>query len=128
MSSSKKSWSAATQAWYDEVKDWRYGVGSVNGGVVGHFTQVRRGHLTGCLKRAALKRKNLQNSKARSSQRFVSFLLVFLSGCVVQVQPAGLRYGLLSLLHLQVLLRLPLLPSVSEILLHAHAFTFLANF
>lgn len=40
MASSKRSWSVVTQAWYDEVKDWRYGVGSVNGGVVGHFTQV----------------------------------------------------------------------------------------
>ena len=40
MSSGKSSWSDAIQAWYNEVKDWKYGVGSVNGGVVGHFTQV----------------------------------------------------------------------------------------
>ncbi|XP_019124296.2 serotriflin [Larimichthys crocea] len=33
-------WSDAIQAWYDEIKDWRYGEGSTNGGVVGHFTQV----------------------------------------------------------------------------------------
>ncbi|XP_075893802.1 serotriflin-like [Nelusetta ayraudi] len=50
MSSSKMSWSAAIQGWYDEVKDWRYGVGSVNGGVVGHFTQVvwYRSNQLGC--------------------------------------------------------------------------------
>lgn len=46
MSSYKNSWSGAIQSWYDEVKDWRYGVGSVNGGVVGHFTQV---HLAGLI-------------------------------------------------------------------------------
>lgn len=46
MSSYKNSWSNAIQAWYDEVKDWRYGVGSVNGGVVGHFTQVHFSHLS----------------------------------------------------------------------------------
>ncbi|CAN9507889.1 unnamed protein product [Ophioblennius macclurei] len=40
MSSHNNSWSNAIQAWYNEVKDWRYGQGSVNGGVVGHFTQV----------------------------------------------------------------------------------------
>uniref|UniRef100_A0A3B5B846 Serotriflin-like n=1 Tax=Stegastes partitus TaxID=144197 RepID=A0A3B5B846_9TELE len=40
MSSSKNTWTSAIQRWYDEVKDWRYGVGSVNGGVVGHFTQI----------------------------------------------------------------------------------------
>lgn len=40
---------------------------------------------------------------------------VLLSGGLVPVQPAGLRRGLLSLLHVQVLLRLPLLPSVSQI-------------
>ncbi|XP_022063096.2 cysteine-rich venom protein TEL1 [Acanthochromis polyacanthus] len=40
MSSNKNTWSSAIQRWYDEVQDWRYGVGSVNGGVVGHFTQI----------------------------------------------------------------------------------------
>uniref|UniRef100_A0A672GI92 Cysteine-rich venom protein TEL1-like n=1 Tax=Salarias fasciatus TaxID=181472 RepID=A0A672GI92_SALFA len=40
MSSAKNSWSSAIQKWYDEVKNWRYGQGSINGGVVGHFTQV----------------------------------------------------------------------------------------
>ncbi|XP_057679030.1 serotriflin-like [Corythoichthys intestinalis] len=40
MASYKNSWSGAIQSWYDEVKDWRYGVGSVNGRVVGHFTQI----------------------------------------------------------------------------------------
>uniref|UniRef100_A0A3Q2DQD9 Cysteine rich secretory protein 3 n=1 Tax=Cyprinodon variegatus TaxID=28743 RepID=A0A3Q2DQD9_CYPVA len=40
MSSSKNTWSNAIQTWYNEVKDYRYGVGSTNGGVVGHYTQV----------------------------------------------------------------------------------------
>uniref|UniRef100_A0A3Q2Q0W7 Cysteine rich secretory protein 2 n=1 Tax=Fundulus heteroclitus TaxID=8078 RepID=A0A3Q2Q0W7_FUNHE len=40
MASWKNSWSNAIQSWYNEVKDFRYGVGSVNGGVVGHYTQV----------------------------------------------------------------------------------------
>uniref|UniRef100_A0A8C5E1M9 SCP domain-containing protein n=1 Tax=Gouania willdenowi TaxID=441366 RepID=A0A8C5E1M9_GOUWI len=40
MSSKKDTWSEAIQSWYDEVKNWRYGVGSVNGGEVGHFTQI----------------------------------------------------------------------------------------
>ena len=44
MSSYQNSWSDAIQAWYDEVKDWRYGMGSINGGVVGHFTQVHFAH------------------------------------------------------------------------------------
>ncbi|XP_077358890.1 cysteine-rich venom protein TEL1-like [Festucalex cinctus] len=50
MASFKNSWSNAIQAWYDEVKNWRYGVGSVNKGVVGHFTQVvwSRSNQIGC--------------------------------------------------------------------------------
>ncbi|KAM3602718.1 uncharacterized protein V6R79_009526 [Siganus canaliculatus] len=50
MASWKNSWSNAIQAWYDEIKDWRYGVGSINGGVVGHFTQVvwYRSNEVGC--------------------------------------------------------------------------------
>ncbi|KAM7367767.1 hypothetical protein PAMP_014044 [Pampus punctatissimus] len=50
MASYKASWSAAIQSWYDEVKDWSYGVGSVNGGVVGHYTQVvwYSSNLIGC--------------------------------------------------------------------------------
>uniref|UniRef100_A0A8C5E507 SCP domain-containing protein n=1 Tax=Gouania willdenowi TaxID=441366 RepID=A0A8C5E507_GOUWI len=50
MSSYKNTWSGAIQSWYDEVKDWRYGVGSVNGGVVGHFTQIvwYRSNQIGC--------------------------------------------------------------------------------
>lgn len=39
-SSVRISWSKVIQDWYDEVKDWRYGVGSINGKIVGHFTQV----------------------------------------------------------------------------------------
>uniref|UniRef100_A0A3Q3G5I2 Serotriflin-like n=1 Tax=Labrus bergylta TaxID=56723 RepID=A0A3Q3G5I2_9LABR len=50
MSSNKRSWSHAIQSWYDEVKDWRYGAGSINGEDVGHFTQVvwYRSNLVGC--------------------------------------------------------------------------------
>ncbi|XP_059211491.1 cysteine-rich venom protein TEL1-like [Centropristis striata] len=50
MSSFENSWSNAIQSWYDEIKDWRYGVGSTNGGVVGHFTQVvwYRSNKVGC--------------------------------------------------------------------------------
>ncbi|KAK7907681.1 hypothetical protein WMY93_016293 [Mugilogobius chulae] len=50
MSSYKNTWSNAIQSWYDEVHDWKYGVGSINGGVVGHFTQVvwYRSNLIGC--------------------------------------------------------------------------------
>ena len=40
MSSYKNTWSNAIQSWYDEVADFQYGVGSTNGGVVGHYTQV----------------------------------------------------------------------------------------
>ncbi|XP_072306818.1 cysteine-rich venom protein-like [Eucyclogobius newberryi] len=50
MSSSKRSWSDAIQSWHNEVQDWKYGVGSVNGQVVGHFTQLvwYRSNLIGC--------------------------------------------------------------------------------
>ncbi|KAK1888883.1 Cysteine-rich venom protein ophanin [Dissostichus eleginoides] len=32
---------ATLSDWYDEVQNWRYGVGSTNGRVVGHYTQVQ---------------------------------------------------------------------------------------
>ncbi|MGH0134120.1 UNVERIFIED_CONTAM: hypothetical protein FKN15_004132 [Acipenser sinensis] len=50
MSSSANSWDMAVQAWYDEVKDFKYGVGSTNGAVVGHYTQVvwYRSNKVGC--------------------------------------------------------------------------------
>uniref|UniRef100_UPI0037E75A9A cysteine-rich venom protein-like n=1 Tax=Semicossyphus pulcher TaxID=241346 RepID=UPI0037E75A9A len=50
MSSNKDSWSSAIQAWYNEVTDFRYGTGSINGGVVGHFTEVvwYRSNQVGC--------------------------------------------------------------------------------
>ncbi|XP_058881926.1 cysteine-rich venom protein Cau1-like [Acipenser ruthenus] len=50
MSSSADSWDMAVQAWYDEVKDFKYGVGSTNGAVVGHYTQVvwYRSNKVGC--------------------------------------------------------------------------------
>lgn len=39
-SGNRISWSEVIQGWYNEAKDWRYGVGSINGKTVGHFTQV----------------------------------------------------------------------------------------
>uniref|UniRef100_A0A8C6TXF1 ShKT domain-containing protein n=1 Tax=Neogobius melanostomus TaxID=47308 RepID=A0A8C6TXF1_9GOBI len=50
MASYKNSWSNAIQSWYDEVKDYEYGVGSINEGVIGHYTQVvwYRSNLIGC--------------------------------------------------------------------------------
>ncbi|KAM3861053.1 cysteine-rich venom protein-like [Diretmus argenteus] len=50
MANAKNPWSNAVQAWYNEVKDWRYGKGSFNGGEVGHFTQVvwYRSNQVGC--------------------------------------------------------------------------------
>ncbi|KAK1170318.1 cysteine-rich venom protein TEL1-like [Acipenser oxyrinchus oxyrinchus] len=50
MSSNANSWDMAVQAWYDEVKDFKYGVGSTNGAVVGHYTQVvwYRSNKVGC--------------------------------------------------------------------------------
>ncbi|XP_029352836.1 serotriflin-like [Echeneis naucrates] len=50
MASYKNTWANAIQSWYDEVKDWRYGMGSINGGVVGHFTQLvwYRSNQIGC--------------------------------------------------------------------------------
>uniref|UniRef100_A0A3P9DTI4 Cysteine rich secretory protein 2 n=1 Tax=Maylandia zebra TaxID=106582 RepID=A0A3P9DTI4_9CICH len=50
MSSFQNTWSNAIQSWYDEVKDFSYGVGSINGGVVGHYTQVvwYRSNQIGC--------------------------------------------------------------------------------
>merc|ERR1719244_281943 len=50
MSSNKRSWSEAIQSWYDEVEDYRYGVGAINGGMIGHYTQVvwYRSNAIGC--------------------------------------------------------------------------------
>uniref|UniRef100_A0A3Q4N6F0 Cysteine-rich venom protein-like n=1 Tax=Neolamprologus brichardi TaxID=32507 RepID=A0A3Q4N6F0_NEOBR len=49
-SSFQNTWSNAIQSWYNEVKDFSYGVGSTNGGVVGHYTQVvwYRSNQIGC--------------------------------------------------------------------------------
>ena len=44
MASFKDTWSNAIQSWYNEVRDYRYGVGSINGGVIGHYTQVGLNH------------------------------------------------------------------------------------
>jgi len=45
-----KTWKVSIKGWYDEVKDFQMGVGSFNGGVVGHYTQLVRDHAThiGC--------------------------------------------------------------------------------
>ncbi|XP_076142541.1 serotriflin-like [Alosa pseudoharengus] len=40
MASYRNSWSNAIWSWYDEVNDFKYSVGSINGGIVGHYTQV----------------------------------------------------------------------------------------
>ncbi|XP_048106562.1 cysteine-rich venom protein Cau1-like isoform X2 [Alosa alosa] len=50
MASFKNSWSNAIQSWYDEVKDFKYGVGSINGRIVGHYTQIvwNRSDQLGC--------------------------------------------------------------------------------
>ncbi|KFQ74913.1 Cysteine-rich venom protein piscivorin, partial [Phoenicopterus ruber ruber] len=41
MSSAPVSWSYAIQAWYNEVKNFKYGTGaSPPGAVIGHYTQV----------------------------------------------------------------------------------------
>ncbi|KAG7222715.1 hypothetical protein INR49_026324, partial [Caranx melampygus] len=45
-----RPWSEAIQSWYNEVRDYRYGVGAVNGGVIGHYTQLvwYRSNQIGC--------------------------------------------------------------------------------
>ncbi|KAM4737057.1 cysteine-rich venom protein triflin-like [Anableps anableps] len=50
MSSYQNTWTGAVQAWNDEVHDFRYGLGSISGGVVGHHTQVvwYRSNQIGC--------------------------------------------------------------------------------
>lgn len=41
MSSNPKTWSEAIQSLYDEVKDFKYGYGSVRASAAtGHYTQV----------------------------------------------------------------------------------------
>ncbi|XP_060907394.1 cysteine-rich venom protein TEL1-like [Labrus mixtus] len=50
MSSHRLTWSKVIDSWYSEVKDWEFGSGSINDGVVGHFTQVvwYKSHKIGC--------------------------------------------------------------------------------
>jgi len=45
-----KTWPEAIKGWYDEVNNFKMGVGSHNGGMVGHYTQLVRDHAThiGC--------------------------------------------------------------------------------
>lgn len=41
MSTAPSSWSDAIQAWYNEEKDFKYGVGATTkDAVIGHYTQV----------------------------------------------------------------------------------------
>nr|XP_056712688.1 cysteine-rich venom protein latisemin-like [Euleptes europaea] len=50
MSTAPNSWSKAIDAWFSEVKDFRYGQGSVTGAQTGHYTQLTwyRSYLLGC--------------------------------------------------------------------------------
>ncbi|KAM6466538.1 cysteine-rich venom protein latisemin-like [Liasis olivaceus] len=51
MSTHPYSWTAVTQSWYDERKDFKYGVGPIQPNTVtGHYTQVvwYKSHLLGC--------------------------------------------------------------------------------
>ncbi|KAI3384555.1 hypothetical protein SNEBB_003622 [Seison nebaliae] len=45
-----KDWKSAIDLWWDEVKDFTFGVGSKNGGTVGHYTQLVNANATriGC--------------------------------------------------------------------------------
>ncbi len=38
MANTKNPYGEAVQAWFNEIKDWEYGKGSINGKAVGHFT------------------------------------------------------------------------------------------
>uniref|UniRef100_W5NHS1 ShKT domain-containing protein n=1 Tax=Lepisosteus oculatus TaxID=7918 RepID=W5NHS1_LEPOC len=40
MSTDPSTWNEVIQSWYNEVSNYKYGVGSVNGGVIDHYTQV----------------------------------------------------------------------------------------
>ncbi|MBN3309618.1 CRVP protein, partial [Amia calva] len=40
MSSYPNTWTGAIDSWSNEVSNYRYGMGSVNGGVIGHYTQM----------------------------------------------------------------------------------------
>ncbi|KAL8173278.1 UNVERIFIED_CONTAM: hypothetical protein K2H54_043802 [Gekko kuhli] len=50
MSTAPVTWPKAIQDWYDEVKDFKYGYGSVTGGQTGHYTQMvwYRSNEVGC--------------------------------------------------------------------------------
>ncbi|KAL2082683.1 hypothetical protein ACEWY4_022501 [Coilia grayii] len=50
MSSVKNPWSDAVKSWHDEVRNFQHGVGSINGRVVGHYTQIvwNRSDQLGC--------------------------------------------------------------------------------
>ncbi|XP_041660843.1 cysteine-rich venom protein ENH2-like [Cheilinus undulatus] len=40
LSTHKTSWYDIINAWYNEINNWSYSKGSINGGTVGHFTQI----------------------------------------------------------------------------------------
>uniref|UniRef100_W5NHR8 ShKT domain-containing protein n=1 Tax=Lepisosteus oculatus TaxID=7918 RepID=W5NHR8_LEPOC len=50
MSTDPSTWNEVIQSWYNEVSNYKYGVGSVNGGVIDHYTQVvwYRSNKIGC--------------------------------------------------------------------------------
>ncbi|KAJ8355604.1 hypothetical protein SKAU_G00183980 [Synaphobranchus kaupii] len=50
LSSEPDSWISAVNSWESEVKNYKYGYGPVDGGVVGHYTQMvwYRSHDLGC--------------------------------------------------------------------------------
>ncbi|XP_060128300.1 cysteine-rich venom protein pseudechetoxin-like [Zootoca vivipara] len=79
-SSHATSWNDVIQDWYNEVKDFKYGVGAVrNGAVTGHYTQVvwHKSYLIGC-------------SDAHCPQSFWKYLYV------CQYCPAGNMVGSLK--------------------------------
>lgn len=114
MSSAKTSWSSAIQAWYNEVKNFKYGVGSFNGGVVGHYTQVQPVPNSAALESLRLLRETDCRPLAKVSMNWApGHFTTQSAGCLVQVVPSRLCYGPLSQCWLPVLLRLPVLPTVS---------------
>lgn len=123
MSSAKNSWSSAIQMWYDEVKNFKYGVGSSNGGVVGHYTQVQPVPNSAALESLQLLREtDCRRPLAKVSMNWApGHFTTQSAGCLVQVVPSRLCYGPLSQCCLPVLLRLPVLPTVSV----AHTPTYL---
>ncbi|CAJ1076984.1 serotriflin-like [Xyrichtys novacula] len=40
MSSHPVKWSTLIQSWYNEVKHWKFGVGAIDGAMIGHYLQI----------------------------------------------------------------------------------------